>query len=142
MNHHQLTAWIGSRRVGILRYDDESGLFAFNYDDEWSSSDTSYPISPALPFKRPADLSNERHSVSVRRFFENLHTLDDVVAYTPFMRESPLNMYWWVLASFSSVDLRTVNHNSTFYSLELYAFVNVATVICFFYLNKKRSPYR
>lgn len=74
--------------------------------------------------------------------FENLHTLDDVIAYTPFMRESPLNMYWWVLASFSSVDLRTVNHDSTFYTLELYAFVNVLTVIYFFYLNKKRSPYR
>jgi hypothetical protein len=74
--------------------------------------------------------------------FENLHTLGDVVAQTDFMRESPLNMYWWVLASFSSVDLRTVNHNSTFYTLELYSFVNVASVIFFFYLNKKRSPYR
>ncbi|MEM7435415.1 MAG: hypothetical protein AAF436_09715 [Myxococcota bacterium] len=74
--------------------------------------------------------------------FENLHTLDDIVAYTPFMRESPLNMYWWVLASFGSVDLRTVNHNSTFFTLELYAFVNVLTVAYFFYLNKKRSPYR
>ncbi|MGB5222663.1 MAG: hypothetical protein WBN60_16620 [Polyangiales bacterium] len=51
-------------------------------------------------------------------------------------------MYWWVLASFSSVDLRTVNHNSTFYALELYSFVNVLSVIYFFYLNKKRSPYR
>jgi len=74
--------------------------------------------------------------------FENLHTLEDVVAHTDFMRESPLNMYWWVLASFSSVDLRTVNHNPTFYTLELYAFVNVLSVIIFFYLNKKRSPYR
>lgn len=74
--------------------------------------------------------------------FQDLHTLADVVAYTDFMRESPLNMYWWVLASFSSVDLRTVNHNSTFYTLELYAFVNVLTVIWFFRLNKKRSPYR
>jgi hypothetical protein len=74
--------------------------------------------------------------------FENLHTLDDVVAHTGFMRESPLHMYWWVLASFSSVDLRTVNHNATFYTLELYAFVNVLTVLWFFYLNKKRSPYR
>ncbi|MEM7135753.1 MAG: hypothetical protein AAF500_04190 [Myxococcota bacterium] len=74
--------------------------------------------------------------------FENLHTLDDVVAYTPFMRESPLHMYWWVLASFGSVDLRTVNHNSTFFTLELYAFVNVLSVAYFFYLNKKRSPYR
>jgi len=74
--------------------------------------------------------------------FENLHTLGDVVAQTDFMRESPLNMYWWVLASFSSVDLRTVNHNSTFYTLELYSFVNVLSVVFFFYLNKKRSPYR
>ena len=74
--------------------------------------------------------------------FENLHTLNDVVAQTDFMRESPLNMYWWVLASFSSVDLRTVNHNPTFYTLELYSFVNVLSVIYFFYLNKKRSPYR
>ena len=74
--------------------------------------------------------------------FENLRTLDDVIAYTPYMRESPLHMYWWVLASFSSVDLRTVNHNSTFFTLELYAFVNVLSVAYFFYLNKKRSPYR
>ncbi|MGB5704729.1 MAG: hypothetical protein WBM48_18050 [Polyangiales bacterium] len=34
-------------------------------------------------------------------------------------------MYWWVLASFSSVDLRTVNQNATCYTLELYSFVNV-----------------
>ena len=74
--------------------------------------------------------------------FENLNTLNDVVAHTNFMRESPLHMYWWVLASFSSVDLRTVNHNSTFYTLELYSFVNVLLVVSFFYLNKKRSPYR
>jgi hypothetical protein len=74
--------------------------------------------------------------------FENLYTLGDVVAHTDFMRESPLNMYWWVLASFSSVDLRTVNHNSTFYTLELYSFVNVLSVFFFFHLNKKRSPYR
>jgi hypothetical protein len=74
--------------------------------------------------------------------FENLHTLDDVVARTGYMRESVLHMYWWVLASFSSVDLRTVNHDSTFYTLELYAFVNVLSVFYFFYLNKKRSRYR
>ena len=74
--------------------------------------------------------------------FESLHTLDNVVAQTAFMRESPLNMYWWVLASFGSVDLRTVNHNSTFYALEMWAFVNVVSVIWFLRLNKKRSPYR
>ena len=74
--------------------------------------------------------------------FQDLHTLDDIVARTAWMRESPVNMYWWVLASFGSVDLRTVNHNGTFYSLELYSFINVASVLYFFYLNKKRSRWR
>lgn len=74
--------------------------------------------------------------------FENLHTLNDVVAYTEYMRESILHMYWWMLASFGSVDLRTVNHDPTFYTLEIYAFVNLASTVYFFYLNKKRSPYR
>ena len=68
--------------------------------------------------------------------------LDDLVAKTEYMRESVVNMYYWVLASFGSVDLRTVNHNSTFFTLELYSFVNVASVFYFFHLNKKRSPYR
>ncbi|MCG8312382.1 MAG: hypothetical protein MI976_04125 [Pseudomonadales bacterium] len=74
--------------------------------------------------------------------FENLHTIDDVVAHTDFMRDSVFNMYWWMLASFACVDLRTVNHDVTFYTLELYAFVNVASTVYFFYLNKKCSPYR
>ena len=74
--------------------------------------------------------------------FQDLHTLDDVVAQTGYMRSSLLHLYWWVLASFGSVDLRTVNHNSTFYTVELFAFVNVLTTIWFFRLNARRSPYR
>lgn len=74
--------------------------------------------------------------------FENLHTIDDVVAHTDYMRESIFHMYWWMLASFSSVDLRTVNHDPTFYTLEIYAFVNVLSTVYFFYLNSKRSPFR
>jgi len=74
--------------------------------------------------------------------FDNLHTLDDVVAQTGYMRESILHMYWWVLASFASVDLRTVNHDPTFFTIELYAFINVASTFYFFHLNSKRSPMR
>ncbi|KZX58727.1 hypothetical protein A3709_17135 [Halioglobus sp. HI00S01] len=40
------------------------------------------------------------------------------------------------------LDLRTVNHNGTFYALELFSFVNLAMRFYFFHLNKKRSPYR
>ncbi|MEZ5003314.1 MAG: hypothetical protein R2730_09810 [Chitinophagales bacterium] len=77
-----------------------------------------------------------------RTIFQNLHTLDDLVAQSGFMRESVVNMYYWVMASFGSVDLRTVNHDGTFYSVECLAFYNVTSVFYFFHLNKKRSPYR
>jgi hypothetical protein len=74
--------------------------------------------------------------------FHDLHGIDAVVAQTGYMRSSLSHMYWWVLASFGSVDLRTVNHNSTFYTVELFAFANVLATLCFFHLNRKRSPYR
>jgi hypothetical protein len=74
--------------------------------------------------------------------FTDLHTLQDVVAQTDYMRASVVHMYWWVLASFAAVDLRTVNHDSTFYVVELLAFANVFATTCFFHLNRKGSPYR
>lgn len=74
--------------------------------------------------------------------FTDLNSLDDIVAHTGYMRSSIFNMYWWMMASFGSVDLRTVNHDPTFYSVEMFSFVNVTTVLYFLYLNKKRSPYR
>ena len=74
--------------------------------------------------------------------FNDIHTLEDVVAHTGYMRESILHMYWWALASFGAIDLRTVNHDPTFYTIEIYAFVNFFTTLYFFYLNNKRSPYR
>lgn len=77
-----------------------------------------------------------------RSIFTDLHTIEDVLAQTGHMRESILHMYWWVLASFGSVDLRTVNHDSTFFTVELFAFANLATTLYFFHLNRKRSPYR
>jgi hypothetical protein len=74
--------------------------------------------------------------------FQDLNTIDDVVSHTDYMRENLSHMYWWMLASFGAVDLRTVNHNSTFYTIELYAVVNLFMTIYFFHLNRKRSPYR
>jgi hypothetical protein len=74
--------------------------------------------------------------------FHDLHTIDDVLAYTGYMRESIVHMYWWMLASFGSIDLRTVNHDPTFFTVEIFAFANLFTTFYFFHLNKKRSPYR
>ena len=80
--------------------------------------------------------------LSSRSIFHDLHTLEDLVAQTGYMREHVLHMYYWVMASFGSVDLRTVNHDGTFFSLECLAFYNVASVLYFFHLNKIRSKYR
>ena len=74
--------------------------------------------------------------------FDNIDTTTDLVDKTDYMRESIFHMYYWVLSSFGSVDLRTVNHDATFYTIELYSFINIITTCYFFYLNKKRSPYR
>lgn len=74
--------------------------------------------------------------------FIDIHTIEDVVAHTEYMRENILHMYWWILASFASVDLRTVNHNGTFFTIELFAFSNLAMTLYFFHLNKKRSRHR
>ncbi len=74
--------------------------------------------------------------------FHDLHTLNDVIAYTPWMRENILHMYWWDIASFGSVDLRTVNHNATFFTLEIYAFVNLASTAVFWWLNRTGSRLR
>ncbi len=77
-----------------------------------------------------------------RFVFDNLHTLDDLVAQTSYMREHPLHLYYWILSTFGALDLRTINHNGTFFSLELFAFTNLIGTLYFFHLNKKRSPYR
>eukprot|EP00756_Hemistasia_phaeocysticola_P064847 Hpha_TRINITY_DN8107_c0_g1::TRINITY_DN8107_c0_g1_i1::g.172176::m.172176 len=74
--------------------------------------------------------------------FFDLNTLSDVEAHSAWMRESLVNMWYWVLSSFSSVDLRTVNHDGTFYAVEWFCFSNVASTVYFYYLNRKRSPNR
>ena len=74
--------------------------------------------------------------------FSDMTTLEQVVDKTEYMRENPLHMWWWLLGSFSTIDLRTVNHNSTFFTLELYAFFNVVETYVFYKLNKQRSPMR
>lgn len=58
------------------------------------------------------------------------------------MRESVLNMWYWVLASFSSCDLRTVNRDGTFYALEIFCIINLASTFVFFVLNRRRHEHR
>jgi len=72
MNTLSLSAWIGEQQVGTLSYHDDTGRFSFSYEQAWITQTGAYPISPALPFQRPDQQTDELHSVNVRRFFENL----------------------------------------------------------------------
>ncbi|MES9905289.1 MAG: HipA domain-containing protein [Sedimenticola sp.] len=72
MSTHTLNAWVGHTQIGMLHYDGTTGRFAFDYQPSWVADPTAFPISPALPFVRHEEVSDELHSVSVRRFFENL----------------------------------------------------------------------
>ena len=72
MTTHSLSAWIGEQPVGTLSYHDDTGRFSFEYEQTWMTHSGAYPISPALPFQRPDDQTDELHLVNVRRFFENL----------------------------------------------------------------------
>ncbi|MDZ4263861.1 MAG: HipA domain-containing protein [Pseudomonadota bacterium] len=72
MSTHRLSAWIAQQQVGTLSYHDDTGRFSFEYESDWAASADAFPIAPALPFHRPTGQTDELHSVSVRRFFENL----------------------------------------------------------------------
>ncbi|MES9858114.1 MAG: HipA domain-containing protein [Sedimenticola sp.] len=72
MSTHTLNAWVGHSLLGTLTYDDATSQFAFEYQPSWVAEPTAFPISPALPFVRAAGVTGELHSVSVRRFFENI----------------------------------------------------------------------
>jgi serine/threonine-protein kinase HipA len=99
MTTHRLNAWVGERCMGILSYTDETGLFAFEYASDWAGSATAFPLSPALPTSKPDATNEPHHSISVRRFFENLlpegQALDDAVAAH---RVSKGNLYGLLLA--------------------------------------------
>ncbi|MEJ1367219.1 MAG: HipA N-terminal domain-containing protein [Candidatus Sedimenticola sp. (ex Thyasira tokunagai)] len=72
MSTNTLNAWSGNRLIGTLTYDDVTSQFAFGYQPSWVANPAAFPISPALPFVRPVEVTGALHSVSVRRFFENL----------------------------------------------------------------------
>ncbi len=81
MAQHVLNAWFGRRHAGELRFDDETALFAFDYDVAWRDAADGFYLAPPLPLHGEAR-SAELQSATVRRFFENLlpegRALDDV----------------------------------------------------------------
>lgn len=67
-----LEVWLDDAAVGRLRHDGASGRFEFRYFGDWETTPRRYPLSPTIPFDRPAGQTDEQHSVVVRQFFENL----------------------------------------------------------------------
>lgn len=100
MTTHSLIAWIGDHPVGTLSYHDDTGRFSFEYKTAWIGDSRAYPISPALPFQRPAGQTDELHSVNVRRFFENLlpegKALEDAAAAHAVSKGNLFGLLRWL----------------------------------------------
>lgn len=100
MSTLSLSAWIGEQRIGTLSYHDDTGRFSFTYDQAWITQTTAYPISPALPFHRPEQQTDELHSVNVRRFFENLlpegKALEDAAAAHAVAKSNLFGLLRWL----------------------------------------------
>lgn len=100
MSRYSLTAWIGQCRVGVLSYNDDTGRFVFEYSSDWAARHDAFPISPALPFRRSPSLTDELHSITVRRFFENLlpegKTLDDAAAAFAVSKSNVFGLLRWM----------------------------------------------
>jgi len=75
---------MNNTKIGTLDYQGDTGRFSFEYEPNWTSSTSAFPICPTLPFKRPLEQTDELHSVNVRHFFENLlpegKALDDAAS--------------------------------------------------------------
>ncbi len=100
MSTHSLSAWIAQQKVGTLSYHDNTGRFSFEYEGDWAVSVDAFPISPALPFHRPPGQTDELHSVSVRRFFENLlpegKALEDAAAAHSVSKANLFGLLRWL----------------------------------------------
>lgn len=100
MTTHSLSAWIGEQQVGTLSYHDDTGRFCFEYEQTWMTNSGAYPISPALPLRRPDNQTDELHSVNVRRFFENLlpegKALEDAAAAHTVSKGNLFGLLRWL----------------------------------------------
>ena len=116
MSRHSLSAWIGQQRVGILSYYTETGRFSLVYESDWCERAEAFPISPALPLQRPPGQTDEIHSLSVRRFFENLlpegKALEDAAAAHALSKANLFGLLRW-LGQESTGALRLLPEDTT-----------------------------
>ncbi len=100
MTTHCLSAWMGQQKVGTLNYRDDSGRFSFEYEADWAANPRGVAVSPALPLHRPADQTDELHSIAVRRFFENLlpegKALEDATSAHAISKGNLFSLLHWL----------------------------------------------
>jgi len=77
--------------------------------------------------------------LSSKFLFHDLHTIQDWIALAPRIRE---HMWLWPLASFGSVDLRTINGNGAFMAVEMLSIPSVLTFTAFYFLDRKKHRLR
>lgn len=77
--------------------------------------------------------------LSSKFIFQDLHTIEDWIGLSARIRE---HMWLWPLASFGSVDLRTINGNGAFMAVEMLSIPSVLTFTAFYFLDKRKHRLR
>ncbi len=66
---HSLALWASGQKVATVGYEPMNDLWSLDYEPGWVQTPEGFPLSPALPFERPAA---GYAAGAVKRFVENL----------------------------------------------------------------------
>lgn len=93
--NHALHVWAEEVHVADIEHEGRDDRWGLRYAAPWMANEQSYPLSPALPLKRPA---NDYASASIKRFIEHLlpegRALDVAIAYNGLARTNLFGLIW------------------------------------------------
>jgi len=92
---HALHVWAEETRIATIEHEGRDDRWSLSYAEPWVADAQSYPLSPALPLRRPpADYP----SASIKRFIEHLlpegRALDVAVAYNGLAKTNIFGLIW------------------------------------------------
>lgn len=92
---HTLHVWAEEAKVATIEHEGRDDRWGLNYAEPWVASAQSFPLSPALPFMRPAA---DYASPSIKRFIEHLlpegRALDVAVNYNGLAKTNIFGLIW------------------------------------------------
>lgn len=92
---HALQVWVDETRVATIEHEGRDDRWNLTYAEPWIGDAKAYPLSPALPLRRPA---RDQASASIKRFIEHLlpegRALDVAVTYNGLTKTNVFGLIW------------------------------------------------